>query len=79
VANMPGAVPNTSTRALSNHTLPYALALAAGGTAALLADRALLRGLNTHAGHLTYRAVGEAFDLPTIDPQEALATRTHVA
>ncbi len=79
VANMPGAVPNTSTRALSNQTLPYALALAEGGTQALLADRALLRGLNTHAGHLTYRAVGEAFGLATVDPQEALTTRSAVA
>ncbi|MEJ2358335.1 MAG: alanine dehydrogenase [Deinococcales bacterium] len=79
VANMPGAVPNTSTRALSNQTLPYALALAAGGTAALVADRSLLRGLNTHGGRLTYRAVGEAFGLSTVDPQEALASHAHVA
>ena len=79
VANMPGAVPNTSTRALSNQTLPYALALAAGGSAALQADRALLRGLNTHAGDLTYAAVGQAFDLPTVDPQEALAARPAMA
>ncbi len=79
VANMPGAVPNTSTRALSNQTLPYALALAEGGTAALLADIALLRGLNTHAGNLTYRAVGDAFDLPTSDPREALDSRTRAA
>ncbi|HKI56054.1 MAG TPA: alanine dehydrogenase [Trueperaceae bacterium] len=79
VANMPGAVPNTSTRALSNQTLPYALALAAGGTAALMADTALLRGLNTHAGRLTYAAVGEAFGLPTFDPRETLSSRAHAA
>lgn len=72
VANMPGAVPNTSTRALSNQTLPYTLKLAAGGSSALLADPALLQGLNTHAGKLTYRAVGQAFDLPTHAPDEAL-------
>src|SRR5690606_12292297 len=75
VANMPGAVPNTSTRALSNQTLPYTLKLAAGGSSALLADRALLSGLNTHAGKLTYQAVGQAFDLPAHAPDEVL--RTH--
>lgn len=79
VANMPGAVPNTSTRALSNQTLPYALALAAGGTDALLADRALLGGLNTHAGTLTYEAVGEAFGLPAEDARETLTRRRPVA
>jgi alanine dehydrogenase len=79
VANMPGAVPNTSTRALSNQTLPYALDLAAGGTAALLADRALLRGLNTHAGALTYPAVGAAFELPTRDPEAVLARTAQAA
>lgn len=72
VANMPGAVPNTSTRALSHQTLPYVLRVAAGGAAALTSDQALLRGLNTHAGKLTYAAVGAAFDLPVVDPREAL-------
>ncbi|MFO7545823.1 MAG: alanine dehydrogenase [Trueperaceae bacterium] len=72
VANMPGAVPNTSTRALANQTLPYALKLAAGGSSALLADPALLLGLNTHAGKLTYQAVGQAFDLPAHAPDEVL-------
>jgi alanine dehydrogenase len=75
VANMPGAVPNTSTIALSNQTLPYALRLAGKGAAALLEDRTLLRGLNTHRGLLTLKAVGEAFDLQVTPPVEALEQR----
>jgi alanine dehydrogenase len=72
VANMPGAVPNTSTRALSYQTLPYAQRLAAGGVAALADDPGFLRGLNVHRGRVTYAAVGRAFDLPVADPAEAL-------
>ncbi len=72
VANMPGAVPNTSTTALSNQTLPYALKLAAKNTAALREDPALMKGLNTHAGQLTYAAVGRAFGLETVPAAEAL-------
>ncbi|HEX7004044.1 MAG TPA: alanine dehydrogenase [Trueperaceae bacterium] len=75
VANMPGAVPNTSTKALSNQTLPYALKLAAKGIAALRDDQALLRGLNAHQGLLTHRAVGEAFGLEFTPPREALEQR----
>jgi alanine dehydrogenase len=75
VANMPGAVPNTSTTALSNQTLPYALRLAAKGAAALLEDRALLRGLNSHQGLLTHQAVGDAFGLEVTRPEEALQQR----
>jgi alanine dehydrogenase len=64
VANMPGAVPHTSTYALTNVTVPYALAIAnRGWRAALAADEALARGLNTHQGHLTNRAVAEAHGL----------------
>lgn len=73
VANMPGAVPNTSTTALSNQTLPYALELANKGISALKQDPALLKGLNTHQGQLTYAAVGKAFDIETITPDKALA------
>ncbi|MDF1524128.1 MAG: alanine dehydrogenase [Trueperaceae bacterium] len=73
VANMPGAVPNTSTRALSNQTLRYALALAANPLAALHADPALLRGLNTYRGHLTHAGVAQAFGLPSLDPVDALS------
>ncbi|CAN5847599.1 alanine dehydrogenase [soil metagenome] len=72
VANMPGAVPNTSTTALSNQTLPYALKLAAKHTGALCEDPALMKGLNTHAGQLTYAAVGRAFGLETVPAAEAL-------
>ncbi|RBQ20159.1 alanine dehydrogenase [Spongiactinospora rosea] len=64
VANMPGAVPHTSTYALTNVTVPYALAVAdLGWRAALRADPALARGLNTHEGHVTNRPVAEAHGL----------------
>ncbi len=72
VANMPGAVPRTSTFALTNQTLPYAMKLAEKGVAALEEDPALLKGLNTHHGKLTYAAVAEAFGLPYTPPEEAL-------
>lgn len=73
VANMPGAVPRTSTFALTNQTLPYALKLAARGLDALKDDAALRLGLNTHAGKLTYVGVGEAFGVPSVTPESALA------
>jgi alanine dehydrogenase len=74
VANMPGAVPNTSTYALTNATLPYAVALAnRGWTEALRADRALALGLNTHAGRLTNRPVGEALGIDAVDPADVLS------
>ena len=73
VANMPGAVPNTSTTALSNQTLPYALQLAEKGVGALSENPALLKGLNTRQGNLTYDAVGEAFGLEAIAAERALA------
>ncbi|MBB5955240.1 alanine dehydrogenase [Saccharothrix tamanrassetensis] len=64
VANMPGAVPRTSTYALTNVTLPYAVALAdKGWQAALRADRSLALGLNTHDGLLTNLPVAEAHGL----------------
>jgi alanine dehydrogenase len=72
VANMPGAVPNTSTTALSNQTLMYALKLAAKHTDALKEDAALLKGLNAHRGQLTYEAVGKAFGLSTVSAEKAL-------
>lgn len=73
VANMPGAVPRTSTFALVNQTLPYALKLAAKGVDALREDSALLLGLNTHKGTLTCPAVGEALGIAAVTPQAALA------
>ncbi len=61
---MPGAVPNTSTYALTNVTLPYALAIAERGLEeALRADPALAVGLNTYGGTLTNGPVAEAHDL----------------
>lgn len=64
VGNMPGAVPNTSTYALTNVTLPYVLAIAENGLEdALRRDAALSRGLNTHGGSLTNGAVAEAHGL----------------
>ncbi len=69
VANMPGAVPRTSTMALTGATLPYALKIAnLGPEAACKADPALMKGLNTYDGHLTYKAVADAQDLPYTDP-----------
>ena len=65
VANMPGAVPHTSTYALTNVTLPYALELAnKGWREALREDPALAKGLNTHAGQVTYGPVAEAHGMP---------------
>ncbi|MFM8515915.1 MAG: alanine dehydrogenase [Actinomycetota bacterium] len=67
VANMPGAVPHTSTYALTNVTLPYAVALAdKGWREALRGDHALLLGLNVQGGHVTYAAVAEAFGMPFV-------------
>ena len=64
VANIPGAVPRTSTYALSNATLPYAEKLARmGPLKAIKADPALALGVNTYNGYLTYEAVAEAFGL----------------
>jgi alanine dehydrogenase len=64
VANMPGAVPRTSTYALSNATLPYVCKLAdTGAEEAIRADRSLAKGVNTYQGKITYRAVAETFDL----------------
>lgn len=73
VANMPGAVPVTSTHALTNVTLPYLSALAGKGwQAALAADPALAAGLSTHAGELYHRGVGAAHALPVADPEALL-------
>ncbi|MBI4729362.1 MAG: alanine dehydrogenase [Acidobacteria bacterium] len=64
VGNMPGAVPHTSTYALTNATLPYAAELAGRGLAdAIRADRALARGVNVHEGLVTNRGVAEAHGL----------------
>ncbi len=74
VANMPGAVPNTSTYALTNATLPYTVALARKGwQQACRDDQSLALGLNTHAGRLTNGPVGEAHGLDAVALEEALA------
>lgn len=69
VANMPGAVPRTSTFALTGATLPYVLKIAnLGAEAACKADPALMKGLNTYDGNLTCKAVAEAQDRVYTDP-----------
>ncbi len=74
VANMPGAVPNTSTWALTNATLPYAVRLAnQGWRTALTESPALALGLNTHAGQVTCQGVADAFGMPCTPVAEALA------
>jgi alanine dehydrogenase len=73
VANMPGAVPNTSTYALTNVTLPYALELANNGwREALRRDPALALGLNTHDGQVVYGPVAEAHGMSTLALEEIL-------
>jgi len=74
VANMPGAVPNTSTYALTNATMPYAVALAdKGWQDACRADASLALGLNTHLGQLTNAPVGEAVGIDAIGLDTVLA------
>jgi alanine dehydrogenase len=68
VANMPGAVPNTSTYALTNATLPYVLELAGRGwREALRRDASLARGLNTHEGQVVYGPVADAHGLDSVE------------
>jgi alanine dehydrogenase len=74
VANMPGAVPKTSTYALNNATLPFTLALAdMGPKAAMEADPHLLNGLNVSAGKVTEPNVAEALGYDYVDPATAVA------
>lgn len=74
VANMPGAVARTSTWALNNATLPFALALAdKGWRRACREDRFLMEGLNVHGGHLVHPAVGHSLGLPTVGAESLLA------
>ena len=73
VANIPGAVPFTSTLALTNATLPYAVALAnKGWKKACADDPALKRGLNAVEGKITFEAVAQVFDLPYTPADEVL-------
>ncbi|WP_113703011.1 alanine dehydrogenase [Nonomuraea lactucae] len=74
VANMPGAVPHTSTYALTNVTLPYALAIAElGWRRAMGADAALARGLSTHEGRLTSQPVAEAHGMEWVPPEDVIS------
>lgn len=73
VANMPGAVPRTSTFALNNATLPFILDLANKGAKQAMADNIhLLRGLNVHAGKVTYQPVAEGFGFEYVPADKAL-------
>jgi alanine dehydrogenase len=74
VANMPGAVPRTSTYALNNATLPFTLALAdKGAKRALLDDPYFLGGLNVCRGTITEEHVAHALDYEYVPPEKALA------
>jgi alanine dehydrogenase len=73
VANMPGAVPNTSTYALTNATMPYAVALAnKGWEQACRDDHSLALGLNTHQGNVTYAPVAEAHGMDSVTLESVL-------
>ncbi len=72
VANMPGAVPVTSSHALNNATLPFGLMIAKGGLPAILGNQHLRAGLNVHRGAVTYKAVAESLSLE-YRPAEAMA------
>ena len=74
VANMPGAVPRTSTIALTNVTLPYAEQLASKGLKNALTDSLPLRkGVNVHAGKVTYQAVASALSLDYVSLEQVIA------
>jgi len=76
VANMPGAVSQTSTFALNNATIQYGLKLAdVGVVEAVKRDKALALGVNTFNGACTYKAVAEALDLPYTPLEKALQSR----
>ncbi len=72
VANMPGAVPATSSHALNHATLPFGLALAAGGKQALMADPHLRHGLNVYRGQITCNPVAQALGLTAVAAETAL-------
>jgi alanine dehydrogenase len=73
VANMPGAVPRTSTISLNTATLPYIESIANNGLSEFLkSSNHHLNGLNTYKGHLTYKPVAELFDIPFMDPKDLI-------
>ena len=73
VANMPGSVPNTATKALNNATIPYVVRLATSGLDALRENPALGKGLHTHDGRLYHDGTSEAHGLELSDPAELLS------
>ena len=73
VANMPGAVPLTSSYALNNATLPFGLALAEKGLRALAENPHLRAGLNIHSGQVTNKAVADSLGLTFVPPEQAVA------
>jgi alanine dehydrogenase len=80
VANMPGAVPITSTYALTNATLPYAMALAEHGVEGAVArDPGLRLGVNVAGGHVTHPAVAQSVGMPLVPLDEALGRTTPTA
>lgn len=73
VANMPGAVPRTSTIALTNVTIPYAVQIASKGLEqSLIESRVLARGVNVWQGNVTYQAVAESLNLPYVSLNEVM-------
>ncbi|MBM3619507.1 MAG: alanine dehydrogenase [Alphaproteobacteria bacterium] len=73
VANMPGAVPLTSSHALNNATLPFGLMLAARGLPAIVENPHLRAGLNVHRGRITHPGVATSLGLPLVEAVAALA------
>ena len=76
VANIPGAVPLTSTHALNNATLPYGLALASGGLGTIASNPGLRSGLNVHRGHVTHPAIATSLGF-ALKPPDAALERLH--
>ena len=77
VSNMPGAVPHTSTLALTNITLPYINSMVSLGVEkALAADNSLLNGLNMYKKHITHEGVASTFNIDYIDPSELIQIDT---
>ena len=65
---MPGAVPHTSTLALTNATFPYVMKLASmGAKSAIKSDEGIRQGVNTYDGHVTYKAVAESQKRPSVN------------
>jgi alanine dehydrogenase len=80
VANMPGAVPITSTYALTNATMPYVVHLASAGVAeAVMASRGLALGVNVAGGQVTYEPVAEVVGVASVSVEEALSARSGAA